>query len=362
MKIKVLTVKNQKDSYKAILESNPLYPDGKGGQLGDRGKVQNSNIIFVGKDYILTDNPIETGEIEVNLDLKNREDIAKQHTAQHLLSAILKDHHDLNTVGFRMSENYSTIDIDKRVTQQLIEEIEYKSNQIINEDLKVFEKTYSQDETHKLNLRKGISKKITGDVRVIYIDNLDASACGGFHVKSTLEINMIKIIKTENIKNEYMRIYYLAGKRVFNYFKELEKITNDLGNLLKTNKEDFTLKVSKLIEENDLQKKELESLYSYKAENILSNLKPIEIFGNIKIFFLEKKDNSFEYVQKSFDKNNFLFILKDEDTYKIQSDVINVGNLIKIINNKYSTKGGGGKTNGQIKGNLKLEDILQYIK
>ncbi len=361
MKIKVLTVKNQKDSYKAILESNPLYPDGKGGQLGDRGKVQNSNIIFVGKDYILTDNPIETGEIEVNLDLKNREDIAKQHTAQHLLSAILKDHHDLNTVGFRMSENYSTIDIDKRVTQQLIEEIEYKSNQIINEDLKVFEKTYSQDETHKLNLRKGISKKITGDVRVIYIDNLDASACGGFHVKSTLEINMIKIIKTENIKNEYMRIYYLAGKRVFNYFKELEKITNDLGNLLKTYKEDFTLKVSKLIEENDIQKKELDNLYSYKANNLIKNLEPFKIIKDINIFYLEKKDESFEYVYKNFDRENFIFILKDNDTYKIQSDSVNVGTLIKSINNKHSTKGGGGKNNGQIKGNISFENIIDLI-
>jgi len=361
MKIKILKVKSEKGNYKAFLENNPLYPDGKGGQLGDRGKIQNTNIIFVGKDYILTDDHIETGELEVELDFKNKKDIEKQHTAQHLLSAILKDEHDLNTVGFRMSENYSTIDIDKRVSTKIIEDVEAKSNQTIHDSLKVYEKTYSKNETQNLNLRKDISEKITDDIRVIYIDNLDASACGGFHVNNTLEINMIKIIKTDNIKNGYMRIYYLAGERVFNYLKEIENINDNLGNILKTNKEDFTTKVSKIIEENDRQKKELETLYSYKAENILSSLEPIKELDDINVFFLEKEDDSSEYLQKFFDKKNFLFILKDDYTFKIQSDVVNVGNLIKNINNKYSTKGGGGQNKGQVKGNLILENILKYI-
>ncbi|MGM0640612.1 MAG: hypothetical protein ACQESN_04205 [Thermotogota bacterium] len=361
MLINIIEIKKENITYIAKVENNPLYPDGKGGQLGDRGIIGQANILEVNEDFIKIDKEIKLGKHKILLDQKNREDIAKQHTAQHILSAIMKDNFNLNTVGFRMSENYSTIDIDKRVSTKIIEDVEAKSNQTIYDSIEVYEKTYSQNDTQNLNLRKDISEKIIDDIRVIYIDKLDASACGGFHVNNTLEINMIKIIKTDNIKNGFMRIYYLAGERVFNYLKEIENITDNLGNILKTNKEDFTTKVSKIIEENNRQKKELETLYSYKAENILSSLEPIKELDDINVFFLEKEDNSFEYLQKSFDKENFLFILKDDETFKIQSDVVNVGNLIKNINKKYSTKGGGGQNKGQVKGNLILEDILQYI-
>ena len=361
MIVNILKVEKEENNYKIFIENNPLYPDGKGGQLGDRGKIDNANIKYVDKKYILVDREINIGEKEVIIDKKNQKDISKQHTAQHILSAIMKDLYGLNTVGFRMSEEYSTIDIDKRISEELIKKIEDISNEKINENLDVYEKKYDRSEAENLSLRKDISEKITGDIRVIYIENLDASACGGFHVKNTLEINMIKIIKTENIKNSYMRIYFLAGKRVLNYLKSTESILNELGTILNTNKEDFISKITKIIEENDIQKKELDNLYSYKANNLIKNLEPFKIIKDINIFYLEKKDESFEYVYKNFDKENFIFILKDNDTYKIQSDSVNVGTLIKSINNKHSTKGGGGKNNGQIKGNISFENIIDLI-
>lgn len=361
MKIKILQLKNEKDNYKAILENNPLYPDGKGGQLGDRGKINNSKIIFVDEEYILIDKPVEIGEHEIEIDLKNKKDIAQQHTAQHIISAILKDEYGLNTVGFRMSKNYSTIDIDKRISNKILDEVEIKSNEVINKNLKVYEKLYTKNEASNLKLRKDISEKITEDVRVIYIETLDASACGGFHVNNTIEINMIKIIKTENIKNGYMRVYYLAGERVFNYLKNNEIILNELSSILNTNKEDLISKIYKIIEENNIQKKELDNLYSYKANNVIKNLEPIKSVNDIDVFFIEKKDESFEHVYKNFNRENFIFILKDNDTYKIQSDSVNIGNLIKSANEKYSTKGGGGKNNGQIKGNISLENIINLI-
>lgn len=361
MEINIKEIIKKNNNFIAKLDKNPLYPDGKGGQLGDRGKISKANILYVSDKEIIIDKEIEPGNYEVDLDFENREDISKQHTAQHLLSAIMKDKYDINTVGFRMSEEYSTIDIDKRISKKTLENIENYSNYILNKKYEVFEKTYSKEEAYNLELRKDISDKIKGDVRVIYIKNVDASACGGFHVNNLIDINMIKIIKTENIKNNFLRIYYLAGKRVFDYINKLEKINDEIGDLLQTNIDSYSDKIKKLIEENKNFKKSLEEFYNSKADLLMNNLKPHKKIDDLEIFYFEKDDESYDYLLKKVELNNYIFILKDNDTFKIQSDTVNIGELIRKINNTFSTKGGGGRNNGQLKGNIKLENIIKNI-
>lgn len=361
MEINIKEIIKKNNNFIAKLDKNPLYPDGKGGQLGDRGKIYEANILFVSDKELIIDKEIKPGNYEVELDFENREDISKQHTAQHLLSAIMKDKYDINTVGFRMSEDYSTIDIDKRISKKLLGNIENYSNFLLNKKYKVFEKIYSKEEAYNLNLRKDVSNKIQGDVRVIYIENVDASACGGFHVNNLIDINIIKIIKTENIKNNFLRIYYIAGKRVLDFIQKLENINDDIGELLQTNTESYSDKIQKLIEENKNYKKSLESFYNSKADLLMDNLKPYKKIDNTEIFYFEKDDESYDYLLKKLELNNYIFILKDNDTFKIQSDNVNVGELIKNINKTFHTKGGGGKNNGQIKGKIKLENIITNI-
>ena len=84
--------------------NSPFYVDGKGGQLGDRGRIFDANIIEVKENIVVLDKELEDGEYTYFIDEKRREDIRQQHTAQHIFSAEAYNNFGLNTVGFRMAE------------------------------------------------------------------------------------------------------------------------------------------------------------------------------------------------------------------------------------------------------------------
>jgi alanyl-tRNA synthetase len=66
------------------------------------------------------------------------------------------------------------------------------------------------DASADLGLRKATER--TGTIRVISIDQLDRSACGGTHVQSTGEIGPILIRKLEKIRGT-VRLEFLCGLR-----------------------------------------------------------------------------------------------------------------------------------------------------
>jgi len=101
------------------MEKTLFYPDSEGGQLGDRGKIGNANVLKVYRDdsgvvVHEVSEPVSeaSGQVECLIDGLRRLDIAQQHTAQHLLSADIFNLYGYQTVGFAMGEAYSTIDID----------------------------------------------------------------------------------------------------------------------------------------------------------------------------------------------------------------------------------------------------------
>lgn len=66
---------------------------------------------------------------------------------------------------------------------------------------------------------KGLPKDHVGDIRVITIENIDSNLCCGTHVRNLAQLQCIKILNAEKIKNRQF-INFLVGGRVMNRLQE----------------------------------------------------------------------------------------------------------------------------------------------
>lgn len=76
MKVSVKNCEKIKNGYLVEVEPKDiLYIDGKGGQLGDRGKIEEAQILEVKESGVVVDRELEYGEYEVKIDYIRQKDI-----------------------------------------------------------------------------------------------------------------------------------------------------------------------------------------------------------------------------------------------------------------------------------------------
>jgi alanyl-tRNA synthetase len=203
------------DRQRVYLDRTAFYPT-SGGQPFDTGELGGSRVVEVIDEgdriaHVLAD-AIATIEVAGRIDRARRFDHMQQHTGQHLLSAVLMELFDSPTVSFHLGVETCTIDVAGRVAGELepehLRKAERRANEIVFENRPV---TISfQDSSEDLGLRKPTERE--GLVRIISIENLDRSACGGTHVRSTGEIGPILLRKLDRIRGN-LRIEFLCGGR-----------------------------------------------------------------------------------------------------------------------------------------------------
>jgi alanyl-tRNA synthetase len=153
--------------------------------------------------------PLPDEEVECAVNWKRRFDHMQQHTGQHLLSGVLQKEFGIATVSFHLGAEASTIDVDAAaLVAERVSEIERRANEVVCENRPV---TVSY---HEAGEDPGVRKEVDreGPLRVITIEDLDRSACGGTHVRMTGEIGPILIRKLDKVRG-CVRIEFLCGAR-----------------------------------------------------------------------------------------------------------------------------------------------------
>jgi alanyl-tRNA synthetase len=200
------------DGARIYLDRTAFYPT-SGGQPFDTGSIAGiplHEVIDEGERVVhLLAEPIAPGQVKCTVDWRRRFDHMQQHTGQHLLSGVLQTEFGIATLSFHMSAATSTIDVDAASldTDRLIE-IERRANELVCENRPV---TVSY---HELGDDAGLRKQVDreGTLRVVTIDGLDRSACGGTHVRMTGEIGPILLRKLDKIRG-CVRIEFVCGAR-----------------------------------------------------------------------------------------------------------------------------------------------------
>ena len=347
-----------------------VYVDGEGGQLGDRGSVDGHKILSIKRDGELCSIEIEgfiqkkAGEtVDIEIDLGRRRDISVQHTAQHLLSAVFERELGARTVGFQMGEEYSTIDLTISIlTNEMQELVEKTSNSLIGENRSVRIEIMPGEIAGKLDLRKAISEKVVEsgkDIRIVTIEGIDKSACGGFHVQSTGELRVLKIIKREKVKGDLTRIFFVAGQRaLLDYYRKHDLIVR-ASSILSCGYLDLPDRVDSLVEEVKKAKATVRKLTERVAQNVARELS----LTNGETLFIEDSEEIISLIPKYIEKEKYLFVGRFGDRVLLSSKGVDCGAIVTYLKNKLEVKGGAGKERGQFifsgENSLLKESILE---
>ena len=186
-------------------------------------------------------------EITGEIDWPRRWDHMQQHSGQHLLSAAFLDLLGRPTVGFHLSADSVTIDIPGAPpTAAELDRASVFTQTIISEDRPIKSTVLPASEAAKLPLRK--TPTVVGPVRVLEIDGIDWSACGGTHVRSTAAIGSIAITRLER-RGEQTRVHFLCGERAQADHQQRLAVTQTLGDSLTTGLAELPAAVTRLQEE-----------------------------------------------------------------------------------------------------------------
>jgi alanyl-tRNA synthetase len=193
------------------LDRTAFYPT-SGGQPFDTGSIGGAAVLDVADDddriaHHLA-SPLAEGAVACSIDWLRRFDHMQQHSGQHLLSAVLSEHFGLHTVSFHLGAASSTIDVEGPNAGDFVRETEKYANGVVFENRPLT--VEFQEAGEASGLRKASDR--TGTLRIIVIEGLDRSACGGTHVRSTGEIGPILIRKLEKIR-QTTRLEFLCGQR-----------------------------------------------------------------------------------------------------------------------------------------------------
>src|ERR1700694_3643341 len=189
-----------KNQLAVVLDRTAFYPEG-GGQPGDRGTLGAVQVLDTqeqdGEVLHLVDPASSTADsVEGEVDWPRRFDHMQQHHGQHLLSAAFLRVHRAATQSFHLSEQTCTIDLDcsiDRLNADVLRAAEASANQSIWQDHPVIARDFVGEERARLSLRK---EPVKGD-RVILVEGVDASPCGGTHPRRTGEVGCIAILRAQ---------------------------------------------------------------------------------------------------------------------------------------------------------------------
>lgn len=246
------------------LESTVFYPEG-GGQPADRGTIDGVAVVDVvsrGSQVLhVLERPIRAVEVRAAIDAERRLDLRQQHTAQHLLTAILQDRHALPTTAFHLGETYTAIEVaGAPPSAAALRAIEAEVEAELRRDLPVTTRWVAPSELPALPVRtRGLPDGHEGPVRLVEIRGIDLNTCGGTHVDRLGELRLVHLLDAAPARGG-SRLRFLAGGRVARALRAALDVEEALKARIGTAPEEFAPVLDRWQEERRRLDKRLRSL------------------------------------------------------------------------------------------------------
>lgn len=259
-----------------------------GGQLGDVGviaaatgslsvtqtkKLPDGVVVMQG---LVTEGTISTGdEVTFFIQSDRKIDIARNHTATHLLHAALK-----KVLGMHVNQAGSYVGPDRLrfdfshfspVTEAELQEVENIVNSEILSAKFVDIREMPIDEAKKLGAMALFGEKYGNIVRVVTVPAFSRELCGGVHVKNTAQIGIFKILSESSTGAGVRRIEAVTGHGALTYVKTMETMVKGLTADLKCRQTDIPARVEALQADLKAAHKKSEELAAEIAKNQVSS-------------------------------------------------------------------------------------------
>jgi len=268
------------DKY-VVLDQTAFYPEG-GGQPADHGflkfggtqtevvdaqKIGNV-IVHVVKGWV----PKEGERITGAIDWKRRSNLMRQHSATHVLMGaarrVLGEH--VWQAGAQKGLEASRLDIShfQRLSKDEVRKIEELANEAVTRNIPIetsWKPRTEAEKTYGFRLYQG--GVVPGkEIRVVKTPGWEVEACAGTHVKSTGEIGLIKILRTERIQDGVERFVFSAGTAALKAVQQSEELLDKISEKLNAPREKLEQTTDRVVTEWKETRREKERLIKEIAE------------------------------------------------------------------------------------------------
>lgn len=377
-----------------IVDRTPFYAEG-GGQVGDRGifqgkkgrvditgthKMPDGKIVHQGKVYgQVQQNETVCAQVEAQL----RRDIARNHTATHLLHKALR-----SVLGEHVQQSGSAVEADRlrfdfnhfsAVSPEEQKRIEEMVNAKILESINVSTREMTMEEARKSGATALFGEKYGDVVRVVEIPGFSRELCGGTHVQNTSEIGLFKITSEGAIGAGLRRIEAITGRGVLVYLEENEKLVKELSGVLKTTRHELISRANTLLDELKQKDRKLSQMEAQSARNQVQeyldkavrvkdipvlacrvNALDVESLRNMADMFKEKLSSGIVVLGAIVDEKASFVVAATKDLLPLG---IHAGKISKEVA-KITGGGGGGRPDMAQAGgpdSAKLEEAIASV-
>ena len=282
-----------------VSPQTPFYAE-SGGQVGEKGVLSSEfltlQVIDTMKfnDMWLHKAHAVNGEatlesmaqtFSASVDLSERNEIRKNHSATHLLHAALRqvlgDH--VTQQGSRVDSKSLRFDFSQPngLTAEQVAKVEDMVNDQIQKNLSVTTAIQNIDQAKEAGAMALFGEKYDSDVRVVSMGEFSMELCGGFHVTRTGDIGLFRIRSEMATAAGVRRIEAVSGKEALVHIDSERAVIVQLQSQLKCRPEQIAERLQIMIENQKKLEKEIEKLGEIAAQQDVVGLKSqsIEIAG-----------------------------------------------------------------------------------
>ncbi|NLD73531.1 MAG: alanine--tRNA ligase, partial [Chloroflexi bacterium] len=237
------------DEVEVVLEATPFYGEA-GGQVGDTGEITGDGLRIAVTDAYhpvvdiiahrgrVAEGVVRRGDaVRAAVDVERRLDIARNHTATHLLHRALRQ-----VLGEHAAQSGSLVAPERlrfdfghlaALSPEELRQVE----EIVNAEIRANAPVTVRETTYEEALQQGVvalfGERYGDRVRVVSVEGISAELCGGTHLHATGQIGLFLITAEASIGSGLRRIEAVTGRGalslVHRRFDDLDQIGEHLG-------------------------------------------------------------------------------------------------------------------------------------
>ncbi|HDR46706.1 MAG TPA: alanine--tRNA ligase, partial [Geoalkalibacter subterraneus] len=278
-----------------VCSQTPFYGE-SGGQAGDRGELTagETRVRIEEAQKPLPDLIVHQGEItagllreddtvELKVDGAARAATARNHTATHILQAVLID-----ILGDHVKQAGSLVTPERlrfdfthfsAMTEEEITQVEQEVNRRIRENEAVASEEMEAEQAIKAGATALFGEKYGDRVRVVSVGDFSMELCGGTHTRAAGDIGLFKILQETGIAAGVRRIEAVTGEKAVEVIQHQQDAIERVAALIKSDPRQLENRLQKMIERQKEMERELESLRdklnAERSGELLSNVREV---------------------------------------------------------------------------------------
>ena len=277
------------DEVEIIVAETPFYAE-SGGQVGDRGVIRTGRgdtvevldtwhptpEVSVHRGKVLTGRVAAGDEVELAVDGERRRRAMLNHSATHILHAILREQLGMNVrqAGSLVAPDRLRFDFthDGPVAPEILERIEREVNERVRDNAGVSTEEMDYDDAIRAGAMAFFGDKYGDRVRVVRIGDFSTELCGGTHIHQAGDIGLFRLSAEGGVSAGVRRIEAVTGATAFDVMRAYDAVLAEIAGLLRSTHEDAVEKVRRLLERQKELERQVSELKGQLGQNRVPDL------------------------------------------------------------------------------------------